>query len=127
MSISSKEKTILILCVYSDINECLTSNGGCEQNCNNTEGSFSCFCASGLSLDSNGLNCSGKFLFYSCNLVVYFSLTDNNECLVNNGDCEHTCTNSEGNFSCSCNTGYSLDDNERNCTGEYNTVISTIL
>ena len=35
-------------------------NGGCEQVCTNTNGSFSCSCGSGYSLDSNMLNCSGK-------------------------------------------------------------------
>ncbi len=100
------------------------SGGGCEQNCNNTEGSFYCFCESGYIVTSNGFNCSGEFMFSLLYLGInYVSLTDNNECSVNNGDCEHTCTNTEGNFICSCNTGYSLDDNERNCTGECNILL----
>ncbi len=44
-----------------DMNECEMKNGGCEQNCNNTVGSFNCFCDSGYSLDSNGVNCSGEY------------------------------------------------------------------
>ena len=44
-----------------DINECETANGGCEQICSNTIGSFACSCDVGYRLDSNGLNCSGKF------------------------------------------------------------------
>ncbi len=39
------------------------SGGGCEQNCNNTEGSFYCFCDSGYIVTSNGFNCSGEFMF----------------------------------------------------------------
>ncbi len=116
MFISGKKNTVGDQSAYSDIDECTMNNGGCEQNCNNTEGSFNCFCDSGYIVDSNGFNCSGEFIFHSCNLCIIL-LTDNNECSVNNGDCEHICTNTKGNFSCSCNTGYSLDDNERNCTG----------
>ncbi len=42
---------------------------------------------------------------------------DVNECFINNGRCEHSCTNTDGNFSCSCKTGYSLEGNGFNCTG----------
>jgi len=40
-----------------DIDECNTNNGGCAQNCTNTEGSFVCSCRSGYQLASNGLDC----------------------------------------------------------------------
>ena len=43
-----------------DINECHTGNGGCEQSCNNTIGSFYCSCDTGYQLENNGLNCSGE-------------------------------------------------------------------
>ncbi len=50
---------------------------------------------------------------------IYINVSsDINECLTDNGDCEHTCTNTEGNFSCSCNIGYDLDSNRFNCSGE---------
>ena len=68
-----KGRQLLILCFSSDINECTMNNGGCKQNCNNTDGSFSCFCASGYSLDSNGLNCSGKFVFILVTGVLFFT------------------------------------------------------
>ena len=42
-----------------DINECTNNNGGCEQNCQNTIGSSSCFCLTGYLIDSNGYNCTG--------------------------------------------------------------------
>ena len=44
----------------SDVDECLTANGGCQQLCNNTVGSFFCACQIGYSLEPNGFNCSGK-------------------------------------------------------------------
>ena len=46
---------------FSDIDECATSNGRCEQICNNTIGSFYCSCDTGYQLDGNGLNCTGEF------------------------------------------------------------------
>lgn len=42
-----------------------------------------------------------------------------NECLVNNGGCEHICTNSDGNFECSCQPGYDLGDDGLACIGMY--------
>ena len=45
----------------SDIDECLSSNGFCAQQCINTAGSYSCRCNHGFFLDSNGRTCSGKF------------------------------------------------------------------
>ena len=44
----------------SDVNECQTSNGGCEQICTNTVGSFECSCNPGFSPSSGGINCNGK-------------------------------------------------------------------
>ena len=45
------------------------------------------------------------------------SILDINECLTNNGGCQHTCTNSIGSYSCSCNTGYVLDSDNHRCIG----------
>ena len=45
---------------YTDIDECLTNNGGCsaDASCSNTVGSFTCICQSGYTGD--GFTCSGK-------------------------------------------------------------------
>lgn len=52
--------TGLIFFYSSDYNECLDSNGGCEQLCVNSISSFQCNCLDGFVLDVNGANCSGK-------------------------------------------------------------------
>ena len=49
---------------YSDVDECATSNGGCAQLCNNTDGSYECSCGPGFTLNSDGNTCSGNELGY---------------------------------------------------------------
>ena len=50
-------------------------------------------------------------------LVVIYYTSDVNECTDNNGGCEHSCVNNEGSYSCSCKSGYSLNINGKNCSG----------
>ena len=49
-------------CCSADTDECNTGNGGCEHNCANTVGSFTCSCDTGYLLEEDGFNCSGKSL-----------------------------------------------------------------
>ena len=44
----------------SDIDECSTDNGGCEQECTNPTGSFFCSCNEGFTLNADGMSCDGK-------------------------------------------------------------------
>ena len=46
---------------FLDVNECDDGNGGCENSCNNTDGSFICSCNIGYQLYSNRF-CSGMCL-----------------------------------------------------------------
>jgi len=43
-------------------------------------------------------------------------ITDIDECAELNGECQHNCTNTNGSYSCSCNKGYKLSEDEHNCT-----------
>ena len=43
-----------------DVDECIDSNGGCAQICNNTVGSFTCGCYDGYLLNSDEISCDGK-------------------------------------------------------------------
>ena len=43
-----------------DVNECEISNGGCQHQCRNTDGSYLCQCKEGFFLNINGKACSGK-------------------------------------------------------------------
>ena len=42
--------------LLSDVNECATSNGGCENTCTNTNGSYACSCVGGV-LNPDGITC----------------------------------------------------------------------
>ena len=50
--------------------------------------------------------------------TMYNDGADIDECLSNNGGCEHICVNGLGNFSCSCREGYELDD-MFNCSSKF--------
>jgi len=60
-------------------------------------------------------------------LLAYFNnrtdrhtlcVSDYNECNVDNGGCEHTCYNTEGSYTCSCNDGYILGTDNHMCVGK---------
>ena len=46
---------------FSDTNECATNNGGCQQTCINTFGSFRCECNTGFQLRNDGRTCESKY------------------------------------------------------------------
>ena len=47
-----------------------------------------------------------------------WSIADINECSLDIDGCEHNCNNNIGSFVCSCNTGYTLTSDGKNCNGE---------
>lgn len=49
-----------VLNTRSDIDECSYENGGCEQTCINTLGSYSCGCKSGFEAGRNMNTCTGS-------------------------------------------------------------------
>ena len=57
---------------------------------------------------------------------MYIHYTDINECLVDDGGCEFSCTNLEGisnttglGYQCGCDYGYQLAPNNHDCNGMY--------
>ena len=46
------------------------------------------------------------------------SIVDINECDTDNGGCSQVCTDNDGSFVCSCNTGYELDADGTTCNGK---------
>ena len=47
-------------------------------------------------------------------LSLWYS-TDTDECLTDNGGCDHICINTQGSFKCLCNTSYILMADNKTC------------
>ncbi|ESP03827.1 hypothetical protein LOTGIDRAFT_230171 [Lottia gigantea] len=75
----------------SDVNECNTANGGCNQQCENMEGSFKCSCNDGYILNANKKTCD-----------------DIKECDENKGGCSDMCLEMKPGYKCECNPGREL-------------------
>lgn len=43
--------------------------------------------------------------------------TDIDECANSNGMCEHNCQNTRGSYQCTCNQGFTLHSNKKDCKG----------
>ena len=43
---------------------------------------------------------------------------DQDECALGTHDCAQVCINTPGSYTCSCNPGYELADNNRSCNGQ---------
>ena len=54
------EKFVLV----ADINECSVNNGGCQHDCHNMDGTFTCACATGYKLHPNRKDCVGRRLLF---------------------------------------------------------------
>ena len=39
------------------------------------------------------------------------------ECSIENGGCEHICVNKPGAYECICNPGYSVQSDNKSCSG----------
>ena len=50
----------LILSVHTDVDECTDKNGGCDDTCVNTEGSYWCYCSGVKTLNNNGQTCDSS-------------------------------------------------------------------
>ena len=116
------------------MDECSDANGGCDDLCINSPGSYSCACSSGFMLLMDGKQCKdidecsetrnpcngGKCINtpggYSCicsgGLMMgpdATSCLDLDECAVNENVCRNgKCENILGSFQCHCDDGYSV-------------------
>ena len=113
-----------------DYNECLINNGNCSQNCRNLIPGYTCFCDDGYELDEDNLTCIGELRFsrymhvkrFEYSYIVLFG-SDINECAENNGGCAENCSNTIGNFSCTCfESGYEVIENHLPCVGKCGSV-----
>lgn len=129
---SLRNELIWCFFVFTDINECELSDRLCKHGqCVNMIGRYQCSCDTGYKSTENRLECVGmfwlsrdcvlknRFYFDFCQQYVCFvCCLDIDECTIENGGCETFCTNSEGSYECSCQSGYALMPDLRSCTGE---------
>ena len=74
-----------------DRDECAEENGGCQQLCVNTPGSYHCSCEHGFRWSEATGVCE-----------------DIDECAEDSSECSHGCVNTEGGVQCSCPPGMEL-------------------
>ena len=60
-SVSNAKSHPGILICFTDVDECSFLNGGCEDICTNSFGSFSCGCSGNGTLNADGKSCTGRF------------------------------------------------------------------
>ena len=123
-----------------DINECTENTDGCAQMCTNTIGSFTCACRVGYLLNSDGRACQGivyntmiSFILTKLHgstirnvllmllliLLSFFCIcTDIDECSSGVHNCAQNCTNTVGSYTCSCRSGYRLNNDGLRCDGQ---------
>ena len=52
--------------------------------------------------------------------MTFSNILDVDECKEGNGGCDHTCTNTEGSFECTCNDGYVNNEKDKTkCEGKH--------
>lgn len=56
---------------------------------------------------------------YGTSFIDCSSLADVNECLTGLAMCAHQCLNTRGSFKCTCNPGYELGADGKQCYREY--------
>lgn len=54
---NSVQRTGFAAVFFTDMDECATNNGGCQHECRNTIGSYTCSCHNGFTLHDNGHDC----------------------------------------------------------------------
>ncbi|XP_023930884.1 uncharacterized protein LOC106158645 [Lingula anatina] len=127
----------------ADINECTEQTDNCTQVCTNVPGSFTCSCIEGYELRPDGITCfdaNNTCARYSLNCSEICSADigngqpgcacpqgytispadnstcdDIDECALNTDTCSHTCNNTDGGYTCSCPSGFTLGSDKRTC------------
>ena len=71
----------------------------------------------GISLAQQCLQTIQQWQKLHGNSIYHFFLPDTSEVLEGTHTCDQICTNTEGSFICSCNSGYNTSSDGRSCDG----------
>ena len=102
------------MALWSTVETCQLNNGGCDHICTDTLSGIICSCHHGYWLFGDQF-CVGKLYIIEFAYVINVTITDINECLINIGNCSHTCNNTDGSYFCGCPVGYVLHPNKLDC------------
>ncbi|XP_030385204.1 fibrillin-2 isoform X2 [Scaptodrosophila lebanonensis] len=92
-----------------DVDECAENlHNGCEL-CINLEGGFKCGCPAGFELTVDGKTCQD---INECDIVL---ADDADEETVPHRVCPQLCVNTLGSYTCGCELGYHLLEDQRSC------------
>lgn len=106
-----------------DLNECdARDKAGCQHMCVNNQGSFICRCKHGYELGHDKKSCNSKLycittLSSCCNDLTNILVEIRIGCEVSNGGCAHMCRDTDTDVECSCQPGYQLASDGKQCTG----------
>ncbi|XP_064348671.1 EGF-like and EMI domain-containing protein 1 isoform X3 [Camelus dromedarius] len=96
--------------VTDDVNECAVVNGGCQQRCINTLGTFHCECDTGYRLHADGRTCISNEL----PTITAELLSEVDPCTGRNGYA-HICQSENGLARCARHPGYQLSEDKKAC------------
>uniref|UniRef100_A0A8C7YA88 Latent transforming growth factor beta binding protein 2 n=1 Tax=Oryzias sinensis TaxID=183150 RepID=A0A8C7YA88_9TELE len=111
----SYPQTPQLLLYFTGINKCSSTPSICGRGkCISVQTGYTCLCDPGFKLSALRTNCIGKFsrkLFLFATSIylqslVFFYLADINECSMPNKCQNGNCVNTEGSYTCECNSGF---------------------
>uniref|UniRef100_A0AAX7TAF6 VWFA domain-containing protein n=1 Tax=Astatotilapia calliptera TaxID=8154 RepID=A0AAX7TAF6_ASTCA len=95
----------------SMIDYCSFGNHSCDHECVSVLNGYRCRCNEGYRLLEDSKTCQGKQSEHGRKIITAIDL-----CAEGKHDCEQVCISAPGVYTCDCNKGYTLNEDEKTCT-----------